>query len=135
MLVKFWNRLWWTQVRCAIPLLPGPWIENICPEALLFWKVLWSTSQSSPETNRYLPVPVSWRTLRVIRQWLVPACACTVPMECVNLKPRMTIQAAGLLTMKLAEPLISAPPVVSDEIMIGFCAVPCLLILMVALDV
>ena len=51
MLLKFWKRLWWIQVRWAM-VDPEPRTDSIWPAVLLFWKVLWSISASLPETVR-----------------------------------------------------------------------------------
>ena len=65
-----------------------------------------------------------------MRMWWAPVLTLAPPAACVKRKPRMTTKAAGLFTLKPADPRISAPPTFSAAMVMGLAAVPCRVTLM-----
>jgi hypothetical protein len=59
-----------------------------------------------------------------MRQWLVPLLTTACPAAWVKRKPRTTMKAAGLFSLKPAEPVMVAPPMFSAAITMGLLAVP-----------
>src|SRR6266511_277798 len=116
------KELWWIQVRLAMSWSPGPEICRNTPWVLLFWNVLWSTSQSLPAIVSQLVPPESWKTLRVNRMWLAEVGTETAA-RWVNRNPSTTTLAI-VPKLKPAAPRISALPTCAAATVIGAVAVP-----------